>query len=208
LCGIAAVLGFTLVAGVPRYALAVTSENASGTFTAQPLAGNQWQYDITLTDNSTVNNANTTIGTFWFSWIPGKDFMEAMPTNVSAPSGWNFLITGSNNASDGNAIQWVATAGHALTAGQTLSGFNFKSTESPAQLLGPSSFGAHQPETLAAAYVGAPFSDTSFGGDVFTLTQAATVSPVPLPPAAIPSLLLLSILGLIAFLRHTRAAVI
>src|SRR5579872_2635478 len=119
-------------------AKASAAESASGTITATPLGGGQFQYNIALTDNGTTN-----IGTFWFSWIPGVDYMEAKPTAITFPTGWSDNITGSNNAGDGNAIQWLG--GPALTPGNT-DNFSFDSTETLAQITGSSSYGNHANE--------------------------------------------------------------
>jgi len=62
-----------------------------------------------------------------------------------------------------------------LQAGQSLSGFNFKSTETPNQLLGlvPSGTGAGDPITTSFVYIGAPLRDP---GEQFVAT-AATPEP-------------------------------
>ena len=74
----------------------------------------------------TLNNTgSTTIGTMWYSWIPGEDFMGSAPTNVLSPTGWTDAITHSGS-SDGYAIQWTATSSASdLAAGNSLLGFSF-----------------------------------------------------------------------------------
>jgi hypothetical protein len=172
-------IGVAALVAVSRPAAAVTIENASATFTSQNLGGGEWQYDITLSNNSSADNANTTVGTFWFSWAPGQEYMEAKPTDVLSPTGWTEKLTGEENAGDGNAIQWVAMSGSLLHAGSSLSGFQFDSTESPSQITGPSSFFQNQPETLSAAYTQGPFSDSTNGGDVFNVTEVSDNNPIP-----------------------------
>jgi hypothetical protein len=168
---------------MPTFAQAQTAEVASGVVTGTSLGGGEWQYNINLTNNSSADNANTTIGTFWFSWAPGEDFMEAFPTNVVAPTGWTAAITGRAHAGDGNAIQFVALSTDLLHAGSSLGGFQFDSTETPAQLAAPSSFFQNEAETQSAAFVGAPSSDTTEGGDVFTLSVVnGSITPTPPPP--------------------------
>jgi len=49
-----------------------------------------FNYTLTL-NNSAASTAN--IETFWFSWVPGQDFMAVSPTNIVAPSGWTDAIT-------------------------------------------------------------------------------------------------------------------
>jgi hypothetical protein len=75
------------------------AETASATITATQLAPAEWQYSVTLDDTG-----STTVGTFWFAWVPGKDFLDTQPTNITSPSGWQEVVThgGSN---DGYVIQ-------------------------------------------------------------------------------------------------------
>src|SRR5206468_5637695 len=42
-----------------------------------------YHYDITVTDTGSTN-----VGTFWFGWIPGFNFLPATPSAASSPSGW------------------------------------------------------------------------------------------------------------------------
>ncbi len=87
ICLFAAAIGAAATLALPTFAHAQTSEVAAGVVTGTSLGGGEWQYDIKLSNNSSADNANTTIGTFWFSWAPGEDFMEAIPSNVIAPTG-------------------------------------------------------------------------------------------------------------------------
>ena len=109
-------------------------------------------YALTLSDSA---SSASPVGTFWFSWVPGEDFMGVAPTNIMSPTGWTPNIT-NGGASDGFAIQWVATAATAsiyqVPAGGTLSGFGFSSTETPAQLGGNSPFYPGTPTLTAFAY--------------------------------------------------------
>ncbi len=174
-----AAIGAAAAFAMPRFASAVTSENAGGHIASTSLGSGEWQYDITLTNNSSADNADTTVGTFWFSWAPLQEYMEATPTSILAPAGWTAAITGNTGPGDGSGIQFVAMSGDLLHAGQSAV-FQFDSTETPAQLAGPSSFFQNQPETTSAAYVGAPFSDTTTAGDVFTLSvEQSPTNPIP-----------------------------
>lgn len=176
-----------------RPAAAATAEVAAGTFTSKSLGGGEWQYDMTLINESSVNNADTTIGTFWFSWAPMQQYMEADPTNIQAPANWTSQVTG--NPTDGFGIQFVVLPADLLTAGHSQSGFVFDSTETPTQLSSPSSFFQHQIETTSAAYTQGPFSDSTTTGDPFEVTPASITTgggtsggmgaaAVPLPTAA------------------------
>ncbi len=109
------------------------------------------------------NGGSTPIGTFWYAWEPGEDFMPGpMPTNIKSPAGWTDTITGSGNSSDGYAIQWVATTSSAaLPAGSSLSGFSFDSTLTLAQLTtSDSPFFPSTPVGTSVTYTGAPFSSS------------------------------------------------
>jgi hypothetical protein len=164
-----------LFAGLAANASA--SETASATISGTPQGGGITLYDISLTNTSTDGS---TIGTFWFSWIPGHDFMEAKPTDIGSPAGWTANITGSNNASDGNAIQWVD--GSTLLAEGGTDQFSFESTESLSQLFGPSSYGAHPPETTTFVYSGGPFSD---GGFEFQVPEPASIGLIAVSSGAL-----------------------
>jgi hypothetical protein len=149
------------------------SETASATIAETPLGGGVFQYNLALTNTSTDSSK---LGTFWFSWIPGQDYMQVKPTSVVDPAGWTFTITGSNNASDGNAIEWV-DGGTLVAPGATLSGFQFDSTETLNQILGPTPFdGGTALETTSFVYQGAPFSDSGFKFNVTAVPEPASLS--------------------------------
>ena len=95
------------------------AEMASATIASTQLNSTTWQYDVVLDDIGTTN-----IGTLWFSWVPGEDFMPTSPSNVMSPTSWTDNVTNAG-PSDGFAIQWVAGPGAALTPGNSLAGFQF-----------------------------------------------------------------------------------
>jgi len=132
---------------------AAASEAAGATFSSVQLSPASWQYSLTLDDTGT-----TDIGTFWFAWVPGKDFMATAPSGIADPAGWS-AITTHGSASDGYAIQWKAGAGALLAPGQSLTGFTFDSSMSPQAMLGDSPFFPTAPVTTSFVYEGAPFSD-------------------------------------------------
>ena len=132
------------------------AETASATITATP-DGEDWQYSIKL-----VDTGSTTVGTFWFAWVPGKDFLDTSPGSITSPSGWQEIVThgGSN---DGYAIQWKASSTSTeIQSGGTLTGFSFVSSDTPAQVFGDSNFYPTTPVPTAFVYSGAPFSDNGF----------------------------------------------
>jgi hypothetical protein len=156
---------------------------ASADITATQVSPGLFLYDLTLHNVGTTN-----IGTFWFAWddVPSAGFLPAIPTSILSPTSWNEIIT---NGAMGNdyAIEWNATPGSQLTPGNSLSGFEFESTATPAQLAG---FSPAHPTFLVGSsfvYIGLPFGDPGF-------QFVATVNPVASTPE--PSSLLLFAWGL------------
>jgi hypothetical protein len=141
---------------------------ATGTLTDTQVSPGEYQYNLTL-----HNTGTTTIGTFWFSWVPGLNFMSATPTSITSPTGWTENVT----TGPGSAIEWTAGSS-LLAAGSSLTGFSFQSTETPAQLAG---FAAPPyqtfPVTTTFVYIGAPLTDPGYQFVV------PVPSAVPLPGA-------------------------
>lgn len=130
-----------------------------------------YNYDIALKNTGTTN-----IGTFWFAWIPGEDFLPSQPLSESSPAGWNPLLTGSHNSADGTAIQWVAgSSASAVPAGQTLDGFTFSSHDSPAAIASPSPSHPSEAVGVSFVYVGGPELDPGFE---FTVASPAPSTPL------------------------------
>jgi hypothetical protein len=163
---------------------------ATATVTDSQVSPGEYLYDVTLN-----NTGTTTIGTFWFSWVPGLNFMSATPTNISSPTGWTDHVT----TGPGSAIQWLGGS-NVLAPGNSLNAFSFMSTETPAQLGGfaPSPNQAYA-VTTSFVYSGAPFSDSGYQ---FT----APVGPAPAVPEPATAWLVLSGLGgLAAVMQKTRS---
>ena len=134
--------------------------------------GPDFNYTLTLNNSSTSNSG---IGTFWYSWVPGKDFMATSPISVSPPAGWTDTITHAG-ASDGYAIQFVASnSAYDVQPGSSLT-FSFVSADSPASINGNSVDYPGTPVDTATVYPGAPFSDA---GHQFVVTPASTSTPTP-----------------------------
>lgn len=110
--------------------------DASAVITAKA-DGPNFDYTISLTNTSGAGNDN--IATFWFAWVPGADFMPSNPLSVTDPSGWKDVIT-HGGASDGYAIQFDALAPANDLAPASSLVFDFKSADTPAQLMGNSPF--------------------------------------------------------------------
>jgi hypothetical protein len=143
--------------------------SATASFTDTLIAPGEYRYDLTLTDNG-----STTIGTYWFSWIPGAGFLSASPSDVTSPAGWKDTVTNS-----GGAIQWV-TSSSLLAPGASLSGFSFESAETPPQLAatfaGPG-LGTGDPVTTSFVYIAAPFADP--GQQIVTRPASSRSAPEP-----------------------------
>lgn len=147
------------------------AESATATISNTPAGGGDFNYTLTLN-----NTGTTTIGTFWFSWVPGQDYMNSAPITTSPPTGWLANIT-HGGTTDGYAIQWVAgSSASDLAAGSSLT-FSFESAVTPAEIAGNSPFFAHPPEGTAFIYSGAPFSD---GGVEFVVVSVPEPSSVAL----------------------------
>jgi hypothetical protein len=170
-------------------ALAATAHangiSATATITDTEISPGEYQYSLTLN-----NTGTTTIGTFWFGWVPGEGFLTATPTSVVAPTGWTDSVTNS-----GAAVRWVTTT-NLLAAGDSLSGFEFDSTETPAQLLltVPSGVGAGDPVTTSYVYIGAPLGDPGYKLDAQLTPEPSTM------------LLLLTGSGLVGFVKRKMLA--
>lgn len=176
-----------LLAAVGMASTIHAAEIASATISSTKLDPTDWQYNVTLTDSGTTN-----IGTLWFSWVPGEDFMGAAPTAISSPASWTDLVT-HGGATDGYAIQWVAGAGDALTPGTSLAGFQFDSTVSPAGMAGDSPFYPTTPVLTSFVYSGGPFSDAGF---------QFVVQPVAAAPEPANGALAILGIGLLIFTRR------
>jgi hypothetical protein len=119
-----------------------------------------YTYSLTFGDAA---GATSSIGSIWYSWIPGFFYLPGTPTSASAPAGWTATVSF-------NSVQFVAnSSANYITAGQSLSGFSYQATFTPAQLAAAPSSG------VSVAYAGGLFSDA---GNTFT------VQPVPEPSTA------------------------
>ena len=65
------------------------AELASASALFQQIDASTFRYNIDLKDTGT-----TAIGTLWYAWVPGADFLGSSPTNlVSPPAGRRRLLT-------------------------------------------------------------------------------------------------------------------
>jgi hypothetical protein len=117
---------FALVVLVAVAASARAQLNGSATLVNTPVGGGQYSNTISI-----QNSGTTTIGTFWFAWIPGLDFLPSLPGNVTSPAGWSYQVV----HSAGYSIEWTANSPASyLAAGGSLSGFGFASADSASVL--------------------------------------------------------------------------
>jgi hypothetical protein len=184
-------LGVILASGILAAPTSAGVIDASAALSSKPDAdGVHFDYTLVLTNSSASTDP---IGTFWFAWVPGKDFMTNSPLSETTPNGWMANVT-HGGATDGFAIQWVAGAGAAIPIGGSLT-FGFVSSETPAQLMGNSQFYPTFPEATAFLYNGAPLT-----GDSEQIVAAAVPEPSTL------ALSLVGGLGLLAARRFRRRA--
>jgi hypothetical protein len=135
-------------------------------------AGPNFDYTIALSNSSSSDSG---IGTFWFAWVPGKDFLATRPLSVTAPTGWTDIITG-GGANDGFAIQFTTTNSvYYVQPGATMD-FMFQSADTPQSVAGDSKFYPTTPVGTSTVYPTTEFSDS---GHTFVVTP---VSPPPSPP--------------------------
>lgn len=118
-------------------------------------SGGGFHYTLTLSNSSA---STTNIETFWFSWVPGFDFMAVSPTSIVTPAGWTDQVTHTGSG-DGFAIQFV-TSTAPLAPGGSLT-FMFTSTSSPATMAGDSPFHAAFPIGTSFVYSGPPQTGAS-----------------------------------------------
>jgi hypothetical protein len=192
ICVVGIVLAASGVIAAPAGAAPVPPI-ASATITSAP-DGSDFDYTIKLTDTS---GSPSPIGTFWFGWIPGADFMATKPISEVAPAGWSTNAITGGGAGDGYAIRWEANStATAITPGQSLT-FSFVSADSPSQLMGDSIFYPGTPVPTSYTYSGKPFSDA---GDRFVASFASVPEPSSL------ALGLLAVVGTIVGRRLRRRA--
>ena len=135
------------------------------------------------------SSSNASIGTFWFGWVPGEDFMATSRSPSRTPRDGQ-TTSRAVYPGDGYAIQWVSgSSSDNVAIGGSLT-FQFTSADTPAQIAGDSIFYPGTPVETAFVYPVGPFSDS---GHQFV------VSSVPEP-----STLTLGMLGLVSACPYLR----
>jgi len=157
-------VALSALAGLLLPQAVTAAEVAAGVIMYQQIDATTFRYTIDLN-----NIGSTNVGTLWYSWVPGQDFLAASPTNVVGPTGWTDTVT-QEFVGDGFGIQWVNTA-TPLASGNRLFGFRFDSTSTPAQLGANSTVHTTFPAGTSFIYAGAPLTDAGFQ---FTIAPTTT----------------------------------
>jgi hypothetical protein len=138
--GLTAIGMILVVAGA-----ASAAETASATISETGTSGTNFNYAITLHDTGT-----TTIGSFWYSWIPGYDFLPSTPASAPSPTGWSSNIISASPPDDGGSIQWIASgSANYIQPGGSLT-FNFSSPDNFASVTGTSPY---SPYAVGTSYI-------------------------------------------------------
>jgi hypothetical protein len=149
-------LGLLLVAGTAASVLA-QGQIASGTISGS--GSGPYTYSLSFSDAA---GSLSPVGSVWYAWVPGFFYLPGTPTSASAPAGWTATISG-------DSVQFMANApADYITAGQTLSGFSYQATFSPAQLAAAPNSGRSD------AYSAGLFSDTGY---IFTVQIVSAPEP-------------------------------
>ena len=137
-------------------------ELASGTVSGS--GSSPYDYVLTFSDAA---GATSPIGSVWYAWIPGFWYLPSAPTSASAPAGWSAAV---NSGGGGSSIQFVASSSaYYISPGQTLSGFSYMATFSPAQLAAAPSSGS------SFAYKAGLFSDNGQNFNVQAVPEPSTL---------------------------------
>ncbi len=178
------------------------SETATATIT-QPTSAvvggkTRYTYNLSLTNTSTDGS---TVGTFWFAWIPHQSYLQSNPISVAAPSGWangpDSQPVNGPFGEKGASIEWQANGSPTfLGAGKTLSGFSFTTPDAPSSVFGNSVYFPGTPVLTSTVYSAGPFSD---GGNQFIVQV--------IPEPATLGLFAIGTLGLLALRSRRRQAV-
>jgi len=138
-------------------------------------AGGVYNYTLTLTNNP---DSTSNIETFWYSWVPGLDFMTTNPISVTAPTGWGIYVE--NGAYYGGfSIQFTTTTKDVTPGGSVQ--FQFSSLATPTDLSGSSPvFFDYYTENTSYLYSQSVESGSSEEIFVQTIPEPSTVSLVAL----------------------------
>ena len=145
--------------------------------------GSHFDYTMKLTNSS---SSNAGIGTFWYAWVPGEDFLATSPISVSPPVGWTDTITHSGSGRRLRHPVCCEQLGIRRTARQ-LDEFCVQSADTPASVNGNSVFYPGTPASTSTVYPAGPIQRRrpSIRRDP---DARATPTPTPTPtPAPTPT---------------------
>jgi hypothetical protein len=144
-------LAAPLLAATP----ALAQLSGTGTLVCTPVDDGLYHNAATI-----QNTGTTTIGTFWFAWAPGEDYLPRRPVFALGPIGWfgTVVQTGSSYS-----VEWFAWDPDArIQPGQSLPGFEFVGPDGPEVLTGPSpAFPSHHCNE-SYLYTGGPQDDPGY----------------------------------------------
>ena len=147
-------LGLLLAAGAVGTAQAQT---ASGQIT---LLGGSYNYSMVV---SNASSASSPIGSFWFGWIPGENYLLNQLSSVGLPTGWSDNPQGGPGA---YSMQFTALSSADYIAPGSSETFTFTSADSPTVLASDTvNYSDDNPLTTTVAYPAGLFSS---GGDTFS----------------------------------------
>jgi hypothetical protein len=138
-------------------------------------AGANFNYTIALTSSS---SSTSSIGTFWFAWTPGQDYLATRPISVTPPPGWIGQITHAGTG-DGFSIEFLAADPALYLKPGSTTNFSFQSADTPQSFTENSVFYTTKPVGTSVLYPLTPFTD----GVTIDVTPAPPPPPPPPPPA-------------------------
>lgn len=117
--------------------------------TTWTLTGTTYTYTSVL-----VNTGTTTIGVFWFAWLPGQSFLPSPTISFIAPPGWSVQAVGP----EAGGYSALFTATTPIAPGATAS-FGFTTPDPPSSVFGFAAAFPTTPVNTCFLYIGAPFGD-------------------------------------------------
>jgi hypothetical protein len=156
--------------------------SANVTISSQQLSANSYEYFVSMKNTGTEN-----IDALWYAWLPGYDLLGTVPTSVSSPSNWGETNEQEASFNGSASVLWQSSTAP-LGVGQTISGFNFISSDPPSLVQGSSPvFGF--PAEYAYIYNGV--ADPGGVGGSLVIAQTAVPEPTSLMLVAGPMVLML-----------------
>jgi hypothetical protein len=163
---------------------------ASGQMSGTPIGGGVYDYTITLHNDPSSSSG---IQTFWYSWVPGADFLPSSPMSVTPPAGWAYYIS-VDPYYYGYSIEFYNYY-TALTPGSSLD-FHFTSSDTPETLAGNSPIYLYYP--IGTSWV---FSGVGYGDSLQFVVES-----VPVPEPGTMSLLTVGLLGCWCAVRRSAVS--